>query len=118
MTIEYHFTCPRPDITLFTQHHDHRGIQGTRRCPTGTSGWSTPLNIDAYHAAIARELGRLMPDARRSAAPCRLEQLLAGFPLREQRVEPVAGAGARRAQTRPQGRVQTIHDHDRLPARR
>ena len=74
MTVQYHFTTSGPDITLVHPHHDDRGIHGTRRCPTGSSGWSIPANIDAYHAAIARELGRPSADrrcsARRSAAPC------------------------------------------------
>ena len=57
MAIEYHFTRPGPDQTLFTRTMT---IETYRHAPL-TDGFFRMVNptyIDAYHAAVARELGR------------------------------------------------------------
>ena len=57
MTIEYHFTRPEPDRTLFTRTMT---IETYRHAPL-TDGFFrmvNPAHIDAYHEAVARELDR------------------------------------------------------------
>ena len=55
ITVQYHFTCPRPDITLFTRTMT---IEAYRHAPLPDKYFMmvNPANIDAYHGAIAREL--------------------------------------------------------------
>jgi hypothetical protein len=55
ITVQYHFTCPGPDITLFTRTMT---IEAYRYAPLPDKYFMivNPANIDAYHAAIAREL--------------------------------------------------------------
>ena len=56
MTIEYHLTRPGPDTTLFTRTMT---IEAYRHAPMpdGFFRIANPAHIDAYHAAVARELG-------------------------------------------------------------
>ena len=57
MTIEYPFTRPEPDRTLFTRTMT---IDTYRHAPL-TDGYSrmvNPAHIDAHHEAVARELDR------------------------------------------------------------
>jgi hypothetical protein len=56
MTIEYHFNRPGEDVTLFTRTMT---IEAYKHAPL-TDGFFrmvNPAHIDAYHAAVARELG-------------------------------------------------------------
>jgi hypothetical protein len=55
ITVQYHFTRPREDITLFTRTMT---IEAYKHYPLPDGFFRTvnPANIDAYHAAIAREL--------------------------------------------------------------
>ena len=55
MTIQYHFTRPAPDITLFTRTMT---IEAYKHAPLhdGFFRMVNPSYIDAYHEAIAREL--------------------------------------------------------------
>ena len=56
MTIEYHFTRPGDGVTLFGRTMT---IEAYRHSPM-TDGFFrmvNPAHIDAYHAAVARELG-------------------------------------------------------------
>ena len=76
MTIEYHFTQPGEGDTLFTRTMT---IEAYRHAPL-TDGFFrmvNPAHIDAYHAAVARELRQRSvcrpaghQSALRSAAPC------------------------------------------------
>ena len=52
ITVQYHFTCPGPDITLFTRTMT---IEAYRYAPLPDKYFMmvNPANIDAYHAAIA-----------------------------------------------------------------
>ena len=56
MTIAYHFTQPDPGITLFSRTMT---IEAYRDAPLPDRFFLmvNPANIDAYHAAVARELG-------------------------------------------------------------
>lgn len=55
MTVEYHFTRPGEDLTLFTRTMT---IEAYRHAPLpdGFFRIVNPAHIDAYHAAVAREL--------------------------------------------------------------
>jgi len=55
MTIHYHFSRPGPDVTLFTRTMT---IEAFRHAPLsdGFFRMVNPSHIDAYHAAVAREL--------------------------------------------------------------
>jgi hypothetical protein len=55
ITVEYHFTQPGEGITLFSRTMT---IEAYRHAPLPDGFFRTvnPANIDAYHAAIAREL--------------------------------------------------------------
>ncbi|MGW0158224.1 SRPBCC family protein [Mycobacterium sp. NPDC003323] len=55
MTVEYRFTAPGPDVTLFTRT---MSIEAYRDAPMhdGFFRIVNPSHIDAYHAAVAREL--------------------------------------------------------------
>ena len=56
ITVEYHFTRPVQDLTLFTRTMT---IEAPKHAPMpdGFFRIVNPANIDSYHAAIARELG-------------------------------------------------------------
>lgn len=56
MTIRYHFSQPGEDVTLFTRTMT---IEACRDAPLPDRFFLmvNPANIDAYHAAVARELG-------------------------------------------------------------
>jgi hypothetical protein len=56
ITVQYHFTQPAEDLTLFTRTMT---IEAPRESPMpdGFFRIVNPANIDRYHAAIARELG-------------------------------------------------------------
>ncbi|OBG13261.1 polyketide cyclase [Mycolicibacterium celeriflavum] len=56
ITVQYHFTRPGADLTLFTRTMT---IEAYRHAPLPDGFFRTvnPAHIDAYHAAIARELG-------------------------------------------------------------
>lgn len=56
MTIQYQFTRPGQDITLFTRTMTIEAYKGTPM-PDKFFQIVNPANIDAYHAAVARELG-------------------------------------------------------------
>ena len=58
MTIEYHFSQPDPGVTLFTRTMT---IEAYRDAPMGDGFFRivNPSHIDAYHAAVARELDAL-----------------------------------------------------------
>lgn len=56
MTIQYQFTRPGQDITLFTRTMTIEAYKGTPM-PDTFFQIVNPANIDAYHAAVARELG-------------------------------------------------------------
>lgn len=55
MTIEYHFSAPDPGVTLFKRTMT---IEAYRDAPMGDGFFRivNPSHIDAYHAAVAREL--------------------------------------------------------------
>ena len=55
MTITYHFSQPDPGITLFSRTMT---IEAYRDAPLPDKFFLmvNPANIDAYHAAVAREL--------------------------------------------------------------
>lgn len=55
MTIEYHFSRPGADLTLFRRTMT---IEAYRDAPMGDGFFriANPAHIDAYHAAVAREL--------------------------------------------------------------
>lgn len=55
MTIQYHFTRPGENITLFTRTMTIEAPKGTPM-PDKFFQIVNPANIDAYHAAVAREL--------------------------------------------------------------
>ena len=55
MTIQYQFTRPGQDITLFTRTMTIEAYKGTPM-PDKFFQIVNPANIDAYHAAVAREL--------------------------------------------------------------
>jgi hypothetical protein len=54
-TVQYHFTQPGEGITLFTRTMT---IEAYKHAPLPDAFFRTvnPANIDAYHAAIVREL--------------------------------------------------------------
>ncbi|MEO3757351.1 SRPBCC family protein [Mycobacterium sp. B14F4] len=56
ITVQYHFTEPGADVTLFTRTMT---IEAYKHAPLPDALFkqTNPANIDAYHAAIARELG-------------------------------------------------------------
>ena len=56
ITVQYHFTRPGEDITLFTRTMT---IEAFKHAPLPDAFFRAvnPAHIDAYHAAIARELG-------------------------------------------------------------
>lgn len=58
MTVEYHFSMPDPAVTLFTRTMT---IEAYRDAPMADGFFRivNPSHIDAYHAAVARELGAL-----------------------------------------------------------
>jgi hypothetical protein len=58
ITVQYHFTQPGEDITLFTRTMT---IEAHRHAPLPDALFKqvNPAKIDAYHAAIARELDAL-----------------------------------------------------------
>jgi hypothetical protein len=58
MTIEYHFSRPDPGVTLFKRTMT---IEAYRDQPMGDGFFRivNPSHIDAYHAAVARELDAL-----------------------------------------------------------
>ncbi|BBY79127.1 hypothetical protein MPUL_02850 [Mycolicibacterium pulveris] len=55
ITVQYHFTQPGADITLFTRTMT---IEAYKHAPLPDGFFRTvnPAHIDAYHAAVAREL--------------------------------------------------------------
>jgi hypothetical protein len=55
ITVQYHFTQPADDITLFSRTMT---IEAYKHSPLPDAFFRTvnPANIDTYHAAIAREL--------------------------------------------------------------
>lgn len=55
MTIQYQFTRPGADITLFTRTMTIEAYKGTPM-PDKFFQIVNPANIDAYHAAVEREL--------------------------------------------------------------
>jgi hypothetical protein len=55
MTIQYQFTRPGADITLFTRTMTIEAYKGTPM-PDRFFQIVNPAHIDAYHAAVAREL--------------------------------------------------------------
>ena len=55
MTIQYEFTQPGQDVTLFTRTMTIESPKGTPM-PDRFFQIVNPANIDAYHAAVAREL--------------------------------------------------------------
>lgn len=55
ITVEYHFTRPGADITLFTRTMTIEAPKDAPM-PDGFFRIVNPANIDRYHAAIAREL--------------------------------------------------------------
>jgi hypothetical protein len=57
ITVQYHFTRPGKDITLFTRTMT---IEANKSAPLPDEFFRTvnPANIDRYHAAIARELDK------------------------------------------------------------
>ena len=56
ITVQYHFTQPGEGITLFTRTMTVEAYKHAP-LPDGFFRIVNPANIDAYHAAIARELG-------------------------------------------------------------
>jgi hypothetical protein len=56
MTVEYRFTRPGENLTLFSRTMT---IEADRHAPLpdGFFRIVNPAHIDAYHAAVARELG-------------------------------------------------------------
>jgi hypothetical protein len=56
MTIEYHFTLPGQDLTLFTRTMTIEAHKDAP-LPDGFFRIVNPAHIDEYHVAIARELG-------------------------------------------------------------
>jgi hypothetical protein len=56
MTIEYHFTQPEEGRTLFTRTMTIEAYKHAP-LPDGFFRMVNPAHIDAYHAAVARELG-------------------------------------------------------------
>ena len=58
ITVEYQFTRPGPDVTLFRRTMT---IESYRDAPLPDKLFRVvnPANIDAYHAAVARELAAL-----------------------------------------------------------
>ncbi len=57
ITVEYHFTTPGPDITLFTRTMTIEAPKDAPM-PDGFFRIVNLANIDRYHAAIARELSQ------------------------------------------------------------
>lgn len=57
ITVQYHFTQPGENITLFTRTMT---VEANKKTPLPDEFFRTvnPANIDQYHAAIARELGK------------------------------------------------------------
>lgn len=55
ITVQYHFTRPGQDITLFTRTMT---VEAYKHAPLPDAFFRAvnPAHIDAYHAAIAREL--------------------------------------------------------------
>ncbi|MGE2724581.1 SRPBCC family protein [Mycolicibacterium pulveris] len=55
ITVQYHFTRPGNDVTLFTRTMT---IEAYKHAPLPDGFFRTvnPAHIDAYHAAVAREL--------------------------------------------------------------
>jgi hypothetical protein len=55
ITVQYHFTQPGEGVTLFTRTMT---VEAYKHAPMPDAFFLTvnPANIDAYHAAIAREL--------------------------------------------------------------
>ena len=63
ITVSYRFTRPGQDITLFSrtmtiEAHKHAPL------PDQLFQQANPAKIDAYHAAVARELGEIDTGAR------------------------------------------------------
>ena len=58
ITVQYHFTRPGGDMTLFTRTMT---IEAYKDVPLPDAFFRivNPANIDRYHAAIARELAKL-----------------------------------------------------------
>jgi hypothetical protein len=56
ITVQYHFTQPGENITLFTRTMT---IEAYKHAPLPDALFkqANPAHIDAYHAAVARELG-------------------------------------------------------------
>ncbi|QEN13701.1 SRPBCC family protein [Mycolicibacterium sp. ELW1] len=57
ITVQYHFTTPGADITLFTRTMTIEAPKDAPM-PDGFFRIVNPANIDRYHAAIARELSQ------------------------------------------------------------
>lgn len=57
ITVQYHFTQPADGITLFTRTMTIEAYKDSP-LPDGFFRTVNPANIDAYHAAIARELSK------------------------------------------------------------
>lgn len=62
ITVQYHFTRPAPDVTLFTRTMT---VEAPKHAPMPDNFFRivNPANIDKYHAAIARELNALHASA-------------------------------------------------------
>ena len=65
ITVAYRFTRPGRDITLFSRTMT---IEAYKHAPLPDALFqqANPARIDAYHAAVARELGEIDTDARRA----------------------------------------------------
>ena len=63
ITVSYRFTRPGQDITLFSRTMT---IEAYKHAPLPDQLFqqANPANIDAYHAAVARELGEIDTGAR------------------------------------------------------
>jgi hypothetical protein len=61
ITVSYRFTRPGQDITLFSRTMT---IEAYKHAPLPDQLFqqANPANIDAYHAAVARELGEIDRD--------------------------------------------------------
>lgn len=55
ISVQYHFTRPGPDVTLFTRTMTIEAPKG-EPMPDGFFRIVNPARIDEYHAAVAREL--------------------------------------------------------------
>jgi hypothetical protein len=65
ITVAYHFTRPGQDITLFSRTMT---IEAYKHAPLPDQLFqqANPARIDAYHEAVARELGKIDTDTRRA----------------------------------------------------